>query len=376
MNSLEILLEKRWILKYRNRELYYQIKDDIKNYKKFIEEKLGYQLIINPYVIKMEKLPGEPKGFMGLKDFQSKMEYVFLCLILIFLEDKSAEEQFVLSGLTEFILGNYPEEGLIDWTLYDQRRKLIKVLRFVVEEGLIKLNDGNEGKFAEEEKAEVLYENTGVSRYFMRQFPFDIMDFTSYKDFAEGEWLDAQKERGIRRRHRVYRRIIMTPAVYANKTEDQDYLYIKNYRNMIENDLENVFDVYFHVHKSSAYMILKENSQFKDVFPNGKNISDIVLQLNRIILNKIKDKVLVPRNDDKIVISLLQLEQLINECREKYSIGWSKSYRELKIEKLREETIKFMKEFMFLEITNDEEVILNPIIGKITGKYPKTFTEK
>ena len=50
MNALEILLSKRWILKSKEKELYYQVKDEIAEYKEFLAEKLGYQLIVNPYL--------------------------------------------------------------------------------------------------------------------------------------------------------------------------------------------------------------------------------------------------------------------------------------------------------------------------------------
>mgnify|MGYP003294219552 CR=1 FL=1 len=40
---------------------------------------------------------------MGLPEFTEKIEYVFLCLILIFLETKTRKDQFILSGLIDYI---------------------------------------------------------------------------------------------------------------------------------------------------------------------------------------------------------------------------------------------------------------------------------
>ena len=117
MRALEILLERRWILKSREKELYYQIKDELGTVKKFLMEKLGYQVIVNPYLVKVEKMPATPENWMGIQEFTRKIEYVFFCMILMFLEEKEAEEQFVLSELTEYIQGQYREEQ-IDWTVY------------------------------------------------------------------------------------------------------------------------------------------------------------------------------------------------------------------------------------------------------------------
>ena len=68
MNALEILLGRRWILKSRDRELYYRMKDEAPAIKKFLTEKLGYQMIVNPYLIKIENASkaGELDGDSGI----------------------------------------------------------------------------------------------------------------------------------------------------------------------------------------------------------------------------------------------------------------------------------------------------------------------
>ena len=45
MRTLELLLNRRWILKSRERELYYQVKEELSSgeEKKFLMEKLGDQ---------------------------------------------------------------------------------------------------------------------------------------------------------------------------------------------------------------------------------------------------------------------------------------------------------------------------------------------
>lgn len=188
MRALEILLERRWILKSREKELYYQIKDELGTVKKFLMEKLGYQVIVNPYLVKVEKMPATPENWMGIQEFTRKIEYVFFCMILMFLEEKEAEEQFVLSELTEYIQGQYREEQ-IDWTVYQYRRHLIKVIKYCVNCGILNLNDGSEENFARDDTSEVLYENTGVSRYFMKNFTQGIMGYTTPEDQAEKESL-------------------------------------------------------------------------------------------------------------------------------------------------------------------------------------------
>ena len=167
MNVLEELMNHRYIIKAKEREKYYRIKDELGTIKEFVTEKLGYRIISNGMLIKLEKLPGEAQSWMGIDGFGSEMEYVFFCLVLMFLEDKEAEEQFVLSQLTEYVKAQYPG-GSIEWTVYEHRRKLIRVIKFCMQQDLFYSNDGSEDGFASNLETEALYENTGVSNFCSR----------------------------------------------------------------------------------------------------------------------------------------------------------------------------------------------------------------
>ena len=148
---------------------------------------MGCQLIDNSILIKLEKIPEIPESFMGIQDFASKEEYAYLCILLMFLEDRDAQEQFILSQLTEYITACLPGD-LSDWTLYTNRRKLIRVLRYAADQGIIGITDGRDDTFMENEAGEVLYENTGASRYFMKNFSRDIMEYAGPEDFRESGW--------------------------------------------------------------------------------------------------------------------------------------------------------------------------------------------
>lgn len=134
MKELEVLLNQRWVLKSENKELYYQLRDAIGDIRKYASDKLGCQVTENALMVKMEKIPVIPETFMGIQNFSSKEEYAFFCILLMFLEEKDTQEQFILSQLTEYISANMPGEP-VDWTVYTSRRRLIKVLRYAVTQG-------------------------------------------------------------------------------------------------------------------------------------------------------------------------------------------------------------------------------------------------
>ena len=63
------LLENFIILKSKERDKYYDIKDNIYENMSFIKDKLGYDLIIKEDFIKLEKITSEPNYFMGITGF-------------------------------------------------------------------------------------------------------------------------------------------------------------------------------------------------------------------------------------------------------------------------------------------------------------------
>lgn len=379
MKEFEVLLENYWVIKEQDKELYQALKDASPRLKPFLESKLGYRLAINPYLIKLEKLPGKVESWMGIEEFEDRLEYAFLCLLLVFLEDFGAGEQFVLSQVTEFIQSTFPRTDLpgeekIDWTLFRHRKHLVKVLNFAADLGLIKVDDGDDRDFTAIAETEVLYENTGVSRYFVRNFARNILSYQDWRYLETDEWLEMDRERGTVRRQRVYRRVFLSPAVYGEGADDPDLLYIKNFRATIQKDVEDYLGSQFHVHKNSAFLVLSGDKQFKSAFPEQKTISAIALQVNAGVRRMVSAGELHVREDDIILISRNQLERIIDGCREEYSGGWSKEFREMPDAKLHDEVIAYMSGFSLLEQgASRQEFRLLPLAGKVIGRYPEGF---
>lgn len=371
MNVLEVVLNRRWILKSRDKELYYQVKDQIEPIKKFLTEKAGFQVYINPYLIKVDKMPAKAMPWMGIQEFNHQLQYVFLCLILMFLEDKEAEEQFVLSELTEYIQSRYKEEA-VDWTSYSCRRHLIRVIKFCVASGMLKADDGNEEDFAKSDEGEVLYENTGVSRYFMKNFSRNIMEYNSPDEFEADEWIDVDTDRGIARRQRVYRKLLMSMGMYRESDSDEDFAYVRNYRNMIGGELEELMDCELQVHRNSAFLIMGENGNLGKCFPEEKTLSDITLLWNQLLLEEIKEGKIKLNTEEVLTISVREAEVLLERLKRRYGGGFIKSYREMTTREFQQEVLQYMEQMDLIEVS-DAGIVVRQAVGKIIGQYPVDF---
>ncbi|MCI9246230.1 MAG: TIGR02678 family protein [Clostridia bacterium] len=376
MKPIELLLERYWIVKEQDEDTYNKIKTELEdNTQSFIKEKLGYKIIANPYLIKLEKIPGIPQSFMGIQEFTSKLEYLFLCMILIYLESKSRKDQFILSQLIDYIQNLQTEIDLkdvtIDFNLYSHRKAMVKVLKYIQELGFIKRYDGDENRFADSIENDVLYEITGISKYFVRNFTSNITDCNLYSDIYEKEQLGLEQDKGIERRQRVYRRLFTENVVYPESKEDLDYLYIKNYKNIIEQDVDKILDASLEVHKDGSYILLLDNQNFRNTFPNNKAISDVVLLVNTTIICKMQEKT------EEIFLSELEFTKLIEETKDSYQNGFSKEFREKDIQELQQEVIKFMQEFDMIRYHEEKrQYQIMPVVFKIKGKYPEEFEKK
>lgn len=368
------LIENYMIIKEKDRDLYYSIKDNINEYKNFIYNNLGYDLIVKDEFIKLEKIPSYPESWMGISEFVNKKEYIFFVNMIMFLEDKSKEEQFILSSITEYIENVYVDEK-IDWTSFSNRKSLIKVIKFSLSLGLIKRNDGNEDDFGKNEYGEVLYENTGISKYIVRRFSKELDEVENYKDLLEESYGNLNSEKGIIRKNRVYRNLLLSPIVYNNGEEDNDYEYIKNYRVPICKAFEKNLNWDLHIYRNGAMIALDESSKVKDVFPNKRGEGIVTLFFNKQVKNLIKEHKLKLEINDTVIISIDEFNDLVIDTREQYGYGFTKEFREYSEDVIVSKIKEFMKNFSMIREEN-ENIILLPLIGKVVGEYPKDYKRR
>ena len=370
MNFVD-LLENYLILKERDKDLYYDVKDNIDKYKSFIYDNLAYDIIIKDDFIKLEKIPGIPEEWMGINEFTEIKEYIFFILLITFLEDKNKEEQFILSSITEYIEHNYPDEK-IEWTIFKNRKSLIKVMKFAIDIGIIKKNDGSEEEFSKSETGDVLYESTGLSRYIVRRFSKNIEDSESYEDLLGDEFLGISKDLGTVRKNRVFRRLLLSPVVYNYENDNGDYDYIKSKRSFIRNTFEENLGWDIHIHKNGALAALENSNEVKDISPNKKGESAAVLFINKEVRRNINSGNLKKEDNDTVVMSNSEFDEFIIEVRRTHGHGFTKTLRDVSEQVFINIIRNFMKDFSMIREEKDFTILM-PIIGKVLGEYPEDY---
>lgn len=369
MNEVRTLFEQFWVCKDADKEQYYRVKRDIPRFQRFVREQLGWKLIHTENLLKLEKRPAHAEIFMGIQEFADIRDYCILCVVLMFLEDKEEQEQFLLSELIDYVETQLKAYMQIDWTSFTQRKSLVRVLQYMERLQMLRVYEGSSEAFGLEAGQEVLYENTGYSRYFATTFPTDISGCESWEDFERLGVEEFQEDRGALRVNRVYRQLAVCPSFFWEGNEDADALYLKNQRHWVAKYLQENLGGRLDIHKNTAFLMLEEGDCYGLVHPRDAVLPEIVLLVCAEACEALQSGRLSKQENECISLSREEFAGLVRECRRTWERVWSKEYREMDDEKLLRNVTDYMKSWLFLR-SDGERVTLMPSIGKLAGFYP------
>ncbi len=374
MNAVRALFEKFWICKATDKEEFYRVKREIPLFQRFVGEQLGWKLIHTENLLKLEKIPAHAESFMGIPDFTTVLDYCILCVVLMYLEDREEGEQFLLSELLDYVETKLRGEISIDWTSFSQRKALVRTLQYMERMQMLRVYEGSSEAFGLEQGQEVLYENTGYSRYYAVNFPMDISEFETWRDFEKQRFEEIQEDRGTARINRVYRQLAVCPAMYWDGNEDADSLYLKNQRQWVAKYLEENLGGRLDIYKNAAFLMLEEDDCYGSVHPRDAMLPEIVLLVCTYIRQILQEGKLVKQDNETITAPRQRFSEWILACRRRWGEGWSKEYREIDDVKLVDTVINYMKNWMLVR-EDEDAVILLPAVGRQAGFYPKDFEE-
>jgi uncharacterized protein (TIGR02678 family) len=365
------LLEQFWILREREPEKYLQVRNREQALRSWFRDKAGLRLITHRYFVKLEKIPAQLEPWMGISPFQRVRDYVLFCCLLAFLEGLAVEEQFLLSNLCEGIEGFYPGPGQLHWNNFEHRKSLVRVMRYAEDMGILLSIEGEIENFGAGE-TEVLYEVPVAARYFMRSFPREL---ESMKDPEEILAAEQPADQGVARRYKIYRQLLFGPVMYSQDAADPDFLYLRNRRNRIRDDIEDNFEFQFELYKNAALLTTPERRAKLTYFPDNRTISDIAIQFAGLARD-IKEQEDIPiQYDGSISLPRSAYISWVGQLREKFSHGWSKQYRELDTQGVARELLAHLKDWKLAQEDKETRVIsLLPVLARFSGHYPEDFS--
>ena len=368
--EMKALLYNFWITKDQEKNLYYQIKSNQNKIKDFISKNLGSNLIIHDRFIKLEKIPTIVKTNAKLNNFTNVLEYVILLVMLLFLEDKTRGDYFILSDLIDYVkntsitleLNHVP-----DWNKVQDRRCLSNVISLLENLQIIKIKDAGKISFIDSIEAEALYESLGTSNYLMRMFDNDINDLKTPEDFIKNEFISQDEAKGDIRRYKVFRNILYTPSVSSKDITINELDYIKKNRNYIKSEIDKNLNMEVEITHNLVVLYDEESNTEKDNFPNSKKLTDIVLMINNKLLNEINEGKILLDNFEVATIKEDYFENIIKEIKKTKSPYIGKTLLKETDRKFYEMILEYMEKYNFIEKNNDE-IIIYPTVSRLIGK--------
>lgn len=367
--ALTCLFENYWILRADDPERYHQLRRLEKDLKRILDDRFGYRLHIHTQFIKLEKIPVEPRNWMGIPEFQDVMDYTLFACVLAFLESKEQNDYFLLSHLVEELTENYPDREGLDWTNYRHRTSLVRVVTELLKLRLMDRIEGEISQFAQNEQFEALYRVTLYARYFMRTYPEDIYKYDDWHTLTDE---DQERLTTHGRRWEAYRRLMMEPVVRRTRdNSEQLFNYFRVQRRSIEEFFERMTPFSFELTRDAAMLTLSERRQSYTYFPAQPVIHDIVLQLAAQLRKQ------NPVRDAFGMVSLSSQEwlSLVQNVQQAYASGWSKEFREMTTQRLADRVLEEACSWQLADVRADQ-IELFPSLVRFTGRYSDDFLKK
>ncbi|MEW9674904.1 TIGR02678 family protein [Lentibacillus sp. L22] len=375
---IRILLERFWITRDDNEELYYLIKDNEAEIKTFFRDTFRYRLIITHELIKLEKVPVRTFNWMGNKEvngqstFKRQRDFVFLFCLLAFIEGKGRDDQFSLQDICEAIQAYYPqsetkEHVTIIWkegTGYKNRLSLVRVLKYALKMKLIVIVDQYLEDFATDATHDVLFERTPYVSYFIRNFK-DLFAWDNYDDFQT--FLANENNEYIDGKHRFYRRLFLEPIVYHHEISEDEQDYVKRFHHTIENNVQR-YTGYEYEHYRHNSVLTKTTMVSGEVLHPAENmLSNLILSFAGYLLENQADYAFSFTNE--IDISNNEIQQILSKLKENDSRFWSKSFKQMSTEQLRNVVTNFLVNWNFADMKDDKTVTLKEGLFRTVGSY-------
>ena len=101
-------------------------------------------------------------------------------------------------------------------------------------------------------------------------------------------------------------------------------------------------------------------------------LPELVLLVTAKIQDWLSEGRLKKQENECILMKMEKFSVLLEECRREGEKGWSKEYREMEEEKILENVLEYMKNWLMIRIKG-EAITVFPAVGRMAGIYPQDF---
>lgn len=361
--ALQLLFEHFWIIREDSPEEYQFLRRYQAPLKKELRQRFGMNLIIRPHYIQLLKRPHRLAPWMGEIGFQETTDYVLFCLAMAFIEDLEAETPFMLDELIRSLDLLTPNEVVLDWTNYNQRKGLVRVLKKLISLRLIETIQGDTSYFEQsEQNQEILFTTTPQARSFLARAPQSYSQYAEFTDF----WEDLQANRGLEANQLIYQRLMMEPVILRKEETEEEFSRLRNYARYMEDFLEENTEFHFELYRDYAAFTTERRDGAKESFPSRQVVDDVLIQLATCL----RSAELAANFEGFIVLSIEEWNQLLLDLQEKYQAYWSKEFKEMTLTQLSQALLRRGESWQVL-VLEQQQINIYPTFGRMIAEMRK-----
>lgn len=381
LECIHQLLDNFWIVRKDNPELFYEIKKNEGDLRDYFKDYFRFKLVLGADFAKLEKFQITPQAATGISDFRETKDYVMFYCLLAFLDGKTSK-QFTLSDVCQAVVSYYPRSGedvglvnsspMLTWKGndgYRNRLSLVRALKEAVRRFLIEVVDKNIEDFQDKETGDALLRSTGLVKYFMRNINFGLEAQMTLQDVVSMQETQ-ERELGIERKHILYRKLFLEPALYKHEVQQADFEYLQQYGRHLNDHAETHYEMNLDVYDSSAFLVRDSVGTFRKFFPASNSEANLVIQFASLLRLKIidNDDALTEQKDGSVVMTPTDMDMMCQYLVGEHSHTWTSSLKGMSITEIKKSIINTLLDWKLAEFTPEGELKLYDVIGRFFEK--------
>ncbi|MDR6553963.1 TIGR02678 family protein [Paenibacillus qinlingensis] len=380
LECIHQLLDNFWIVRKDNPELFYEIKKNEGILRDYFKDYFRFKMVLGADFAKLEKYQITPQASTGISEFRETKDYVMFYCVLAFLDGKTSK-QFTLSDVCQAVVSYYPRSGIhnaivdspsLTWKGkegYRNRLSLYHALKEAVRRCLIEVVDRNIEDFIDKETGDALLRSTGLVKYFMRNINFGLEAQMTLQDVVSMQEMQ-ERELGIERKHVLYRKLFLEPALYKHEVPQADFEYLQQYGRHLNDHAETYYEMNLDVYDSSAFLVRDSVGTFHKFFPASNSEANLVIQFASLLRLKIidNDDALAEQKDGTVVLTPTDIDMMCRHLVGEHSHTWTSSLKGMSITEIKKSIINSLMDWKLAEFTLEGELKLYDVIGRFFEK--------
>ena len=307
------------------------VRRHVRELQRWFAEQLGYRLVVDTELARLHKRPAPGARLRPLRTQNqtpwNSRRYALLCLVLAALE--RVEVQTVLSELAgQVALLSASEEGVRSFDLesFGERQAFVDVVRWLVEQGVLSLADGEDTAFVEG-RGDALYDLRSRRLAQLLSAPVPAAEPEEVEELAGADvYPDTEEGANRRVRHRLMRRLVEEPVLYVEgleELEEAERAYLTSQRHYLLGQVAARTGLAVEVRREGLAGVDPEGRLSDLSFPATGTLSHAALLLAEHLAERAR-----AAPDPSVPVPEEDLVACMERLLDRYGHLWSKRYRE------------------------------------------------